>query len=344
MTFDIMSDVIFGKSYGLLEKPDHRFVVQAIEDSNVRTSVLVQAAEIAFRRLDRYLFPQSILARNRLISFVTGLVKSRMAVNPLKQNDIFSFLLEATDPETQQRLSMREIGSESTTFVIAGSDTSSTALAATFFYLMHNPDCYNKAAAEVRVAFSSYEDIRLGPLQQSCKYLRACIDESMRMSPPASTALWREVVNEGTTVDGNFLPGGCDVGTCIYSIHHNAAYFPEPFAYRPERWLGLESKVGDGESSVALAQSAFNPFSIGPRGCVGKGLAISELMLTMATMLARFDMKLVEGPEARRGGGQRNAEFGRHREGEYQMYDHITAAKDGPMVQFRERETLSQCI
>jgi cytochrome P450 len=331
-----MSDVIFGESYSLLEKPENRFVVTAIEDSNVRTSVLVQAAEVGIRRLDRYLFPQSIIGRNTFISFVNKLLKERMSAKPIKRKDVFSFLLDAKDPETQQGLGMAEIGAESTTMIVAGSDTSSTAISSTFFYLLHNPECYQKVVDEVRFVFTSHEDVRLGPLLNSCTYLRACIDESMRMSPPAAVAPWREVLEDGVTIDGHFIPRGCDVGTAIYAIHHSAAYYPDPFTYAPERWCA-ESAPGIKAPSVVLAQSAFNPFSVGPRGCVGKGLAMVELMLTMATVLCRFDMKLADGPGGLVGAGRAGDEYGRHRENEYQLEDHITAAKNGPLVQFRPR-------
>jgi cytochrome P450 len=127
-------------------------------------------------------------------------------------------------------------------------------------------------------------------------------------------------------IDGHFIPSGYDVGTCIYSIHHNADYYPDPFMYRPERWLEA--------GSTELARSAFNPFSVGPRGCIGKGLANTELMLTMAFMLSKFDFRRADGAL---GGGSPGAEYGRHRETEYQLYDHVTAAKDGPWIQVCKR-------
>ncbi|KAH8667330.1 cytochrome P450, partial [Tricladium varicosporioides] len=336
LTFDIMSDVIFGESYEMLEKPHNRSVVKAIEDSNVRTSVLIQAEEIGTRRFDRWLFPESIVARNQFIGFVTKLLNARMSAKPIKRADVFSFLLSAKDPETQEGLRIEEIGAESTTMIVAGSDTSSTAIASTFFYLMRNPECHAKAVAEVRSVFETHEDVHIGPALSSCVYLRACIDESMRMSPPAAVAPWREVLGDGVTIDGHFIPAGYDVGTAIYAIHHNANYYPEPHVYKPERWLA-ESAPGVKAPSAVLAASAFNPFSIGPRGCVGKGLAMTELMLTFATMLSRFDVQIGPGPEGLVGGGKTGDEFGRHREGEYQLYDHVTAVKNGPVVQFRPR-------
>jgi hypothetical protein len=120
LTFDIMSDVIFGEAYNLIDDPAHRNIVDAIERSNVRTSVLIQAAELTTHRIDRYLFPDAIKGRNLFIGFVNKLLKSRMNTKPLKRKDVFSFLLGAKDPQTQEGLGMAEIGAESTTMIVAG--------------------------------------------------------------------------------------------------------------------------------------------------------------------------------------------------------------------------------
>lgn len=134
-------------------------------------------------------------------------------------------------------------------------------------------------------------------------------------------------------VDGEFIPAGCDVGTPIYSIQHSTEYFTKPFTFSPERWM-----VGEGDTtqaSIALSSSAYVPFSSGPRGCVGKGMALTEMMLTMAMVLWRLDFKIAEGDTS---GGNPKAEWGRHRIAEFQLKDHVTAARDGPLLRFRERQ------
>jgi cytochrome P450 len=367
LTFDIMSDVIFGEAYNLIEEPAHRHVVEAIERSNVRTSVLIQAAELVTGRLDKRLFKDAILGRNIFIGFVNKLLKSRMNAKPLKRKDVFSFLLGAKDPETQQGLGMAEIGAESTTMIVAGellplpvdsnptsniplsgSDTSSTAIASVFFYLTRYPAAYRRVVSEVRSVFSSPSEVTLGSALNSCTYLRACIDESLRLSPPAGSALWREVVGEGVSIDGMWFPSGTEVGTCIHAIHHNPNYYPQPYEYKPERWLSAKggpkfTEQGRIDSDeVLLAKSAFNPFSIGPRGCIGKGLANVELMLALATLLCRFDFRATEGANRKIGEGGVGMGKGRERVLEFQLFDHVTAAKDGPMVEFMEREIVSE--
>ncbi|MCJ1325980.1 hypothetical protein MMC10_002643 [Thelotrema lepadinum] len=333
LTFDIMSAVVFGEAFHLLTTPDNRFVPEAIEASNVRTSVLVQAQKLTFRRLDRKLFRHAIAGRNRFIGFINTLLKSRLAAKPLTRNDAFSFLLKARDPETGEKLSPAELGAEATTLVVAGSDTTSTALAALFFYLAHHPSARARATGEIRAAFPTRDTpVKLGAELTSCTFLAACIDESLRLVPPAATAPWREVVNPITLDGTHHIPAGVDVGTCTYALHHRSDAFPEPYEFKPERWLG--------ENRTPEALASFAPFSMGPRSCVGKGLARAELALAVAMVLRRFEFETAGGFEGVGCGGDggKDGKGWRGRVGEYQVRDHITCAKDGPVVRFREWE------
>jgi len=204
-------------------------------------------------------------------------------------------------------------------------------MASIFFYLSHNPEAYTKARDEVRNIFATADEICLGTKLSSCNYLRMCIDESMRMTPPVGTSLFREAGPSGVTVDGHYFPSGIDVGTSIYSIHHNAAYFPRPHRFAPERWAA-------GCEQVALANAVLSPFSFGPRSCIGKSLAIAEIMLTMATLIWLFDFRLVDGPDASLGEGSTSDVWGRRNPDEFQLYHGgITSVHNGPVLQFAYR-------
>lgn len=225
--------------------------------------------------------------------------------------------------------------------IIAGSDTTSTAMASTLFYLVRNQAALQKASEEVREKFGNVEEICQGQALNSCTYLRACIDEAMRMSPSVGGILPREVLNGGITVDGEFIPAGMVVGTPHYTIHHNSAYYPRPFSYLPERWIaGSRKSFGYGgsvtaEDDVVLAQSAFCPFSVGPRGCIGKGLAYLEMMTTLARVVYVYDLRKSTGFDPAE--GNPDLEWGRQRVDEFQLIDQFTSLKDGPMVEFRKR-------
>lgn len=118
-----MSNTIFGEDYDLLGTEKRRHVVKDIDESNVRTSVLVQAPEVLSFRLDKRLFPAAIQGRNRFLGFLAELLKGRYARPKSDRYDVFTFLLGAKDPDTGEGLKGAEIGAESATLIIAGTLT-----------------------------------------------------------------------------------------------------------------------------------------------------------------------------------------------------------------------------
>ena len=144
----------------------------------------------------------------------------------------FSIILESKDPKTGRPPLEPELWAEGSVIMLAGahcinlscnyntllthntgSDTSAISMCATFFYLTCNPEAYTKTVTEIRDTFSCVDDIRSGSSLESCLYLSACIEESMRLSPPTPGTLWREVERGGAEVDGRYIPEGYDVGT-----------------------------------------------------------------------------------------------------------------------------------
>lgn len=201
-------------------------------------------------------------------------------------------------------------------------DTTKTAVAATFFYLSQNAQCYQKLANEIRSSFTNGSEIR-GPTMVGCQYLRACIDEAMRMSPPVAGILWREAYpsEQPFTVDGHVIPPGTTVGVNIYSIHHNEEYFPDSFTYRPERWIDDERTA---------------PFSVGPRGCAGKTMAYLEISLVVAKIMWYFDFRAVPRSgeaQARKTGTTDESEP----DGVFKLLDNFTSSHDGPHLEFQPR-------
>ena len=175
----------------------------------------------------------------------------------------------------------------------------------------------------------------MGPQLTSCHYLRAVLDESMRLSPGVGGVLPREVLPGGLQVKAHHFPEGTVVVTCHYSIHHNEAYYPDPFIFKPSRWIA-DSDNDTTSSSVELAKSAFCPFSIGPRGCIGKAMAYAEMSILLARVVWLFDMRLKEGSTL--GEGNPALGKGRTRRNEFQLYDKFVSMTDGPLVEFKMRK------
>jgi cytochrome P450 len=347
LTFDIMGDLCFGKAFGMLDHPTNRFAIDLIGNAAHRHLICGTFPLLHRWHLDRFLFPHIAAGRARYMAYskAQAVERTQMSADKSDRKDFFYYLLKAKDPETGLGFSMQELWGESNLLIIAGSDTTSTALASAIFYLVHNLTCLSKATAEVRNSFTDVEVIKPGEQLNNCHYLRAVIDEGMRLSPPVGGLLPREVLPGGLTIDDQPIPERAVVGVPHYAIHHNPSYFPDPFGFHPERWL-VASKNERGEWSegatkeeIDRARSAFAPFSLGPRGCIGKGMAYNELTTSLARLLWLFDMRLATEREGGGplGEGREGLEWGRQRKGEYQLRDSFTSLKDGPVVVFRKR-------
>lgn len=121
-------------------------------------------------------------------------------------------ILEAREEDD---ISDIQIAAHASDFVIAGSETTATALAGATYYLLRNPEILKKLQEEVRTTFAHYEDITAASTV-SLQYLTAVALETMRIYPPLPFALPRVVPEGGDTVDGHFIPAGVSK---IFSLH-----------------------------------------------------------------------------------------------------------------------------
>ncbi len=246
--------------------------------------------------------------------------------------------------------------------MMAGGDTTSTALSAVLFYLSRNRSSYLELAQEIRSMFADVKNIRRGPTLSSCHYLRACLDEALRLAPAAPGALWREAGTGGAFVEGHYIPPGCDVGVCVYALSHDSKYFSDPFEFDPSRFLRRECHSERSEALTtasemaedpaffpqsALSKSrhdvvvvndldAFAPFLVGPRSCPAKPLAYLELSLALAQVMWLFDFEPVDDT----GAGAPVSGTGRERPEEFQIVDMFSSNKQGPVLRFRRRDEL----
>jgi cytochrome P450 len=291
------------------------------------------------------------------------------------QKDIMHHLLHAEDPMTGEAFSHDQLSIESSLLIAAGADTTSLTLAAAFFYLLHNPHAMHTLVEEIRSTFNSSgsEDLMAPSKLVGLPYLRAVVDETLRLSPPVPSLLPREVLKGGITIDGSFIPEGTIVGVPAYAIHRNPEYYPEPDNFCPERWLVTHSDAAASDntlsspflsrshtrSSVSLARQAFIAFSQGSRGCIGRQLAYYELHTALAHLLHRFDVHLardlytqelmrdstdwrsgcvdVVNPtevKENRPAGEKHS----RKVEQFQLFDRFLADRNGPMVEFKERK------
>ena len=253
------------------------------------------------------------------------------------RKDMFHHIFLARGPQTGgPGYTIDELKGETNLLVIAGADTTATAFAAMFFYLVRNPNIQETLDTEIRNTFNSVEEIRAGQKMMGCRYLRGFIDETLRMNPPILGPLEREVLAGGIDIDGLFVPEGCNVGVASYCLHRNGDVFEDPGVFRPERWMANNNEKGmanEEERKKNRQEAAFVPFSAGLRGCPGRSLAYQEMSIVMARILFRADVRGVEDDEL--GAGREDWGRGRRDKGQYQIWDGFVCMREGPMVQFR---------
>ncbi|KAK8037395.1 benzoate 4-monooxygenase cytochrome P450 [Apiospora marii] len=356
LVFDIMGDLAFGRSFDIKE-PGGDNPLKVIPHTIAqymqfyyplcRSPFLHLLIWLKPRGLDRLFLmitPPAVLQYN---DFVYKSVSNRTKLHreqaekpeghPKDQRmDMFHFLCEARDPDTG-RIAYDEnnLRAESSLLIVAGSDTTSTALSGIFFYLTGDPPRLAKLTAEIRTTFDSADDIVHGPKLLGCRYLAACIDEGMRLAPPGPSELPREVLPGGLTVRGEYYPPGTIVGTVPWADSRNeAVYDGDATVFRPERWI-VDEESGVTADSVARRRANFHPFTTGPLNCVGKNLAMTEIMITVARTLHRLDIR--RAPGSTMGGGRAEFGWGATDEKQLQLVDAYIALRRGPEVQFRRR-------
>lgn len=176
---------------------------------------------------------------------------------------------------------------------IAGSEGTATALAGATFLLLRHPREYQRAVNEIRRAFKSEADITSSRVLTSVPFIEAVLEEAMRLYPPVSITMPRRAPEGGATIDGRYVTAGTTVGVNHLSCYKSSCNFEDAMSFRPERWLRANLKDMSSDDNFA----AFQPFSFGPRSCLGKNLARAEMGLLLARMLWRFDIELVETEE-----------------------------------------------
>lgn len=153
------------------------------------------------------------------------------------------------------------------------------------YYLVRYPSTFHRLRQELDSALQGSGVVVPYSQVKDLPYLRACLDESLRLSPPSAAGLNRKTGPEGMWIDGEWIPGNTTVSVPAYTAHRNPAIFPEPEEYRPERWLG------DGAKGL---QGSFIAFSAGARGCIGRNITYMEQLILIATLVRRFDFALID--------------------------------------------------
>jgi cytochrome P450 len=199
------------------------------------------------------------------------IAKRRRAEDLEERGDIMSLIMRART-EQGDALSDRELRDELITLVLAGHETTANQLAWAWERLTRTPPAYERLRAAARDGGPEADDV-----------VEATLNEAMRVRPVIPMTGRRVTVPWRLGQYG--VPAGTAVAVSMLLLHHREDLYPEPFAFRPERWLDADGRA------IKPGTYELIPFGGGTRRCLGAALAIAEMRMVLRTMAERLDLE-----------------------------------------------------
>ncbi len=222
------------------------------------------------------------VARGALYTVVEEVIRERRRRRET-HDDLLEMLLEARDEETGEGMTNEQVRDEVLTLLLAGHETTANALSWTFFLLARHPHVEARLQEEYQQVLNGRpamsEDLSQLP------FTRMVVEEAMRLYPPAWGLGRRALGND--KIGGYAIPEGAYVLVFPYVTHRHPAFWERPDAFDPERF---SAKLSAGHHRFA-----YFPFGGGPRLCLGNQFALSEAQLILATILPRYQLRLLPG-------------------------------------------------
>ncbi|CAO2046513.1 unnamed protein product [Urochloa humidicola] len=199
--------------------------------------------------------------------------------------DLLSRLMSSPPDDCDEGYSDEFLRDFCISFILAGRDTSSVALTWFFWLLASHPDVESRVLADVASAAAG---------DASMDYLHVALTESMRLYPPVPVD-FKEALEDDVLPDGTVVRAGQRVIYYTYAMGRDKNLWgPDCLEFRPERWLDKRGAFAGGAESPYK----YVVFNAGPRLCVGKRFAYTQMKAVAAAVLARFRVEVLPGQEA----------------------------------------------
>jgi len=251
-------------------------ILRAIFGPNYETDIVVNAENPFSFLSENSARDLNLVVRLRsLRQLVLDVIDKRRESPHQSEYDFLSGLLHARD-KAGNGFSDRELLDEIMTLVVAGFETSAGTLNWAWYLLSRHPEVEQRMVAEAGEILPHPESVS-GERVARLTLLQQCLNETMRLYPPGWIFARRAIED---VVLGKFdVPAGTDIYVSPYILHRMEQYWPEPHAFRPERFANEQPDKG---------RSAFIPFSLGARRCIGEYLAMLEMKIHLGLLLQKF--------------------------------------------------------
>jgi cytochrome P450 len=220
-------------------------------------------------------------AKQALDSIVLSMIEERRRTGD--RGDLLSTLLAVRDEDDTGGMSDAQVKDEAMTILLAGHETTANALTWTWYLLSQHPEVERKLHEEIDSVLGdrppSADDLPQLP------FAERVLSEALRLYPPA-WVLGRKAL-EDHQADGYVIPPDSLVLISPYVVHHDERWFPDPYAFDPDRWTT--------EGPKARPKHTFFPFGGGQRLCIGESFAWMEGVLVLAALAAKWELRLERG-------------------------------------------------
>ncbi|KAH8764643.1 benzoate 4-monooxygenase cytochrome P450 [Hyaloscypha finlandica] len=253
--------------YGIIAFLAFGHAVNALDcdDWDPQARLVFDSIREGFHNILKILMWRFGTARTQNFNMSVERAEELMSRMDVERPDFMSYILLAN--ETERELTPREITANCALLLDAGSETTATMLSGCLFYLLKNTNCMQKLTELLRSLYKQEIDMN------SKVRTRFCL-------------ICKQFSKNLCAFCGRFVPPGITVGVNQYSACRSGDNFTDPSSFNPERWLGATRFAND-------KRTAFQPFSTGPRNCLGKNLAYAELRLIVPRTLWNFDLELM---------------------------------------------------
>jgi cytochrome P450 len=279
LTLDLTGQVLFSTDLSEVADDMGRAMTVLIEEANRRVLSLLPLPDfLPFPSHRRFRSALRLLDR-----VVLDIIDQRRHGASPAHDDLLSLLMETRDADTGEGMSDSQLRDEVMTLVLAGHETTASALAWAFHLLHRHPEAEERLVREVASVLGNrvpgFEDLpRLA-------YTARVFDETLRLYPPAW--FFSRMALADDELGGYTIPRGSIVVVLPYVIHRHPAFWEHPEAFDPDRFLP--------ERSGSRPRFAWLPFGGGQRVCIGQGLAVMEGQLILAMMAQRYRFRPVPG-------------------------------------------------
>ncbi|KAI1112770.1 isotrichodermin C-15 hydroxylase [Nemania sp. NC0429] len=282
-TFDIVGDLVFGQSFKCLQNASYHPWIEFIFRSIRGGAVTVAMTYIGLADLVQVLFKLGGFSINQVRKYTDDMLRSRLSMEKSRA-DLFEGLVKRRN---DWDLSFEKLSANAFILVLAGSETTATTLSGATYLLLTHPEVLEKLKHEVRSTFEDASQININTVN-NLKYMLAILNESLRMYPPVVSGLVRTIPKGGAEVAGHFAPEGTFVEVQHWSMNHSEDNWADPWAFKPERFLGTSEEALEAGNKLEALQA----FNVGPRNCIGRNLAYAEMRIILARIIFDFDLRL----------------------------------------------------